>query len=236
MVMAKAKLKLVDAGRTPEREALAKAIAALTKVERDQKRRHDAVERARELVAGAKDKLAEAREAVEVAKSNAANRAIRATKKSGASVDGAGTRKARLLEADAQDALDAAQTALERCEANISPYESLIGDRERRAVDEAVWAVIRVSSAPARVLAEAVAATEEALRARAALYQLHETRDPYDRDAPGPLGDIKADALSLLHRGSEFIDEHFASRHPGATMWKDAIEALCQDPDALLPE
>jgi multidrug efflux pump subunit AcrA (membrane-fusion protein) len=231
--MARAKLKLVNKGRTPEREALAEAIATLATAERGLHEHRAAAVRSRALVAEARDKLARAREGVERAKDDAVNLAM-AGKPATARI-----RKARQAEADAEDALDVAEGLLSKWvewEANISRYPSLVGEGERRAVDAAVWAVIRVSSAPARVLAEAVAATEEALRARAVVYQLYETRDPYDRDAPGPLGDIKAAALELLHRGSEFIDEHLASRHPGATMWKDAIEALRQDPDAPLPE
>jgi hypothetical protein len=230
--MVRAKLKLVNKGRAPEREALAKAIAALAEVDRDLHEHHEAAARARALVAEAREKLAKARDGVERAKDAAVNLAM-AGKPATARI-----RKARQAEADAEDALDVAEGLLSKWvewEAKAPSGEHYV---ERKAVDEAAWAVIRASGWPERLFAEARAAQEEAFRTRAALRFFADSDAVFPKDPPGQFGEVSSFLWSRAELPTCRGDIEYADwrAHPGALLWMETLEALRRDPDAALPE
>jgi hypothetical protein len=163
-----AKLKVV---RSPQREALAQAIADARAAHEAAVKARDARKRANAMIVHAETKLGQATRAIERARdAQAANLAQAATSGVKPRAD-TGTREARIREADARDTLDAAKTALTTCEQTLAEFEGQ-QRRTEEPVARAADDVIRVEAA-SRVLKEAKVLQEKLIVARVALQYLH---------------------------------------------------------------
>lgn len=201
--------------RTPEREALAAAIAerksALDEIE--------AVEKALQNAATAeRDALhvhARAAAAIETAKEHAADHAT-ATLLGTAGAAPASIRQARIAAEDAEDALATARAtrdALKKRFASLTEHNPQV--LKKMKVDDAIRAVIRAEVDGARIYENFVRAYHEFADARE-LLELME-------DAGIACGEMKS-----------YAPEPPPFDHPSRAAWTAAIAALATDADASL--
>jgi hypothetical protein len=163
-----AKLRAVPNKRSPEREALAQAIADAAAAHRVALKAHAAKERAQDMVAAAEAKLVQATAGIDKARDAQATTMAKVATSGGRMRADSTTRNARLKEADAQDELEAAKAALAQCEVPLAEHEYDLQSQLSTAAD----AVIRSESA-SRVLKEAKVLQEKLITARVALRFLY---------------------------------------------------------------
>ncbi len=222
-----AKLKAVPNKRSPEREALAQAIADAAAAHRVAMKARDAKARAQDMVAAAEAKLVQATVGIDKARdAQAATMAKAAT--SGAKPRAANTtREARIKEADARDELEAAKAALASCEVPLVEHEYGL-QQSLTFVTSAADAVIRSESA-SRVLKETKVLQEKLVAARVALQFLYANNLMPEA--------LKAEAKSVLWF-REFatwpgnVEYHRWDLHPEHLKWAALREALAEDADA----
>jgi hypothetical protein len=229
----------VAATRSPERQALAVAIAAAVKAARSAEDGRAAVARARELVDAAETKLAAASAAVTAAKARHAKQTAAAIGR-GAPVPATSALKAaRALEQEAEDDFDAGKAALEQLQTALADSEGEI-DHANIAVEAAVNSVLAAEAAiPLVERLEQIKAEIPALQAAANFVRRRgfEHRGTYSVQVPAlhaPLAEIVPRITNAVEHGLPF-HPMAAAQHPSAAVWEAACAALRDDPDADLP-
>ncbi len=224
-----AKLKAVSNKRSPEREALAQAIAEATDVARATAKASEAVECARDIVANAEAKFVEAVAGIEHAKDAQARLTAKAATSGKPAPVGTAQSNARLTLQNAEDAREAATSALATCEDALAESEAELA-YTRDIIAKCADAVIYSESA-ARVLKETRTLQEKLIFARVSLQHLYKI-SPEPDSSP-----FKTEAKNLLGF-REFASwpgnvEYFNWDREPATLQIAALrEALSKNADA----
>jgi hypothetical protein len=223
--MAKTCLKITEP-RSPQREALAAAIANVAQAESDLRVARSAAGKARDRAWAAQDRLEALREEHQAATDDPAGAFIAAMqegREAGVAELEAPTKTREAAESDVQreiDALMATRAALDKA---IPDREKALADAKNKLAG-AVAEVIRSEVDVAALLAEAEAVAADTVSRRSALYQLQSLLPPTSEEKAA-IGQF----LSRLWLRQE------GSRHPAAQAITAARDALMRDADAELP-
>lgn len=211
---------------------LASAIEAATLAERAGEASLGAVERAKSLLSRAQTKLEEARAEAATAKQAKTASLIEAAASGAALKPDRSARDARIKEADAEDEIEAAETALATLEASVVEHEVALS-RARRRVTAAAENIIKSGSLAH--LFEAAKKVQEDLIARRAVLRFLISADLVSADEKPDLVRfmrLNAEVLPGTVGSTEFSD--FDS-HPAVDPWRQCLEALKSDAAAPLP-
>jgi hypothetical protein len=218
--MATAAVALRKDERIDERAELRRAIAAAQKARAAVDKQHDAIERAKELVAESVGALAAASTAVSTARQDHAQHIASVITGGGSPTSTGLIRAACAHERDAQDDLAASKDALSSLEADLADLESDAAVASRavgRALATTLEPLCRRLAAETRAQYARFLATQAALSAVASLF------DPWSPVAKeAGLAGLFSDALA---------SQSSAVRK----QWESAIKALRESADAVLP-
>jgi hypothetical protein len=219
--MATAAVALRKDERPDERAELRRAIAAAKKARAAVDKQHDAIERAKELVAEAVGTLAAASAAVNTARQDHAQHIASVITGGGSPTSTGLIRAACAHERDAQDDLAASKAALSSLQADLADLES-----DAAVASRAVGRALATTLEPLcrRLVAETRAQYARFLETQAALSAVSALFDPWSPVATeAGLAGLFSDALASQ---SSAVREQ----------WKAALSALRSDPGHCLPE
>jgi hypothetical protein len=217
------------AAGSPARAELAPAIAEAAEAARREAAAHEAVERARPMVADAAGKLSRAGEAVAAARQAQAGKLVVAATAGSAAAPDRSAQQARVRELDAEDELDAARSALATVEEAVGEpeYQAKKASQRLQAAADAVLAA-EVS----RLADEAKAIQADLIERRVVFrFLLHELRS-----AGGEMDAARDFMRHNTDLPGTFLTWTDWDRHPATTPWATARQHLTQRADAPLPE
>jgi len=226
--------------RSSERTALAAAIAEAAEAQRKADASRAAIPRAEAMVAQAQGRLDQATDSVAASRDAQAARMAAAAASGAALAPDPGMRQSRLLEADAEDELDAARAALASVEAATVEAEKRV-EGAKINVSNCAKRVVKSmkSTAIAKVRALRAELDSRTLELTKALNTqvayLHFTGDKQCEEIPGswPMTDEDQQMYSIINQEQKLFDHNV--REPVRGSWTKALADLHSDPDAALP-
>ncbi|MGO9770417.1 MAG: hypothetical protein ACLPSW_12845 [Roseiarcus sp.] len=224
--MAKTNLK-VEEPRSPQREALASAIANLGRAEDDLRLARAAAGKVRDRAWAAQDRLEALRSEHQTAPANPAGAfiaAMREGRDAGVAELVAPTKTREVAEADIQREIDALTTTRAALDRAIPDREKALSAAKSKLAG-AVAEVLRSETDVPRLLKEAEAVAADIVAQRAMLMQLRSLL---------PAGAEKSAIESFIAR--PWLVNELNGQHPTGQAVRAAYEALLRDADAALGE
>ena len=226
--------------RSPARLALASAIRDAEDAEAAVADARAALGRGHRMVDEAEERLAQASEAVATAKASQADRMASAAASGATLAPDPGMRQSRLIEADAEDELEAARAALASVEASAAEAEKRL---EQAKINVSNCAKRVVKSVNATAIAKALALRAEldakTLELTAALNRevayLRYLGDKQCEESPGawPPTDEDRQTWDIIKQENKILDWDIQSE--AFATWKQSLAQLMTDADAALP-